>query len=188
MITLVLGGTRSGKSITAERIARSVEQPVTYVATAVVDPNDADHQARVAAHRSRRPKEWTTAECVRPADLGFLLRAIAGVALVDSLGTWVTLHPDLVVDPTDILDAVAHRHHPTILVSEEVGLAIHPATELGRRYVDAVGMLNQRIAEIADRVLLVVAGRSIEFPPSNGVAGPDPVEPGRGSDSESDLP
>jgi len=164
MITLVLGGTRSGKSMTAETLARAFDQPVTYVATATVDPADVDHGTRIAAHQARRPEHWATVECATPSDLPRVLGAVIGVALVDSLGTWVTLHTDLVVDSAELLDALVHRTQPTIVVSEEVGLAVHPPTELGRRYVDAMGTLNQQIAEIADRVLFVIAGRAIDLP------------------------
>ena len=83
MITLVLGGARSGKSAMAERIAASYGRPVTFVATAAVDRTDADHVARIAAHRARRPDGWTTVECSEGAELAGRLRSIAGVALVD---------------------------------------------------------------------------------------------------------
>jgi len=165
MIILVLGGTRSGKSVTAETIARSFGQPVTYVATAIVDPADKGHRARIAAHQARRPEHWTTVECAKPSDLARHLRTLSRVVLVDSLGTWVTQHRDLIIEPADLLDALEHRTDPTVIVSEEVGLAVHPPTEAGRRYVDATGALNQQVARIADRVLFVVAGRTIELPP-----------------------
>lgn len=165
MITLVLGGTRSGKSAIAETIAASFDRPVTYVATAFVDPNDADHLARVAAHQHRRPEHWMTLECNAAADLARHLQQIDDVALVDSLGTWATLHHDLVVDSDDLLHTLEQRTSPTVIVSEEVGLAVHPPTELGRRYVDAMGTLNQQIAALSSRVLFVAAGRTIELSP-----------------------
>ncbi len=168
MITLVLGGTRSGKSAIAESLAASLAvslgRPVTYIATAAVDPSDTNHVARVAAHQARRPRGWATVECETPAELPQALLDTTGVALVDSLGTWVTLHPDLHVDAEDLLDGLARRQHPTVVVSEEVGLAVHPPTELGRRYVDALGTLNQQVAAAAGRVLFVVAGRAVELP------------------------
>lgn len=165
MITLVLGGTRSGKSTTAEAIAAAFGQPVTYIATAALDPTDGEHIARIAAHQARRPEYWTTIECTTPADLPRVLRTATGAVLVDSLGTWVTLHTDLRVDSADLLDALERLTQPVVIVSEEVGLAVHPPTELGRRYIDAMGTLNQQIAELADRVLFVVAGRAIDLPP-----------------------
>lgn len=168
MLTLILGGTRSGKSVIAEAAAEAAGGPVTYLATAIVDPTDADHVARVGAHRSRRPGHWETVECCRPRDLVDHLDSASGVVLVDSIGTWLTLHDDLLVDSSDLLRALERREAPSVVVSEEVGLAIHAPSEMGRRYVDALGLLNQQIAAVADRVLLVVAGRSIELgaPPS----------------------
>ncbi len=168
MIVLVLGGTRSGKSEVAESIASTLGPKVTYVATAEVDPSDADHVARVAAHQARRPPGWSTIECEAPADLPRVLREIDSPVLVDSLGTWVTKHPEMNVESSDLLAALASRIAPAVIVSEEVGLAVHPPSELGRRYVDAVGRLNQQVAEVADRVLLVVAGRVLELPPVDG--------------------
>lgn len=166
MITLVLGGASSGKSLVAEEIAASYGGAVTYVATAVAAPDDADHTARIAAHQQRRPAGWATVECATATDLTRSLRRIAGVALVDSLGTWVTLRPgfDIENETDALLATLAERAAPTVLVSEEVGMAVHPPTEAGRRYVDAVGLLNQRIAAVADRVLLVIAGRAVELP------------------------
>ena len=164
MIVLVLGGTRSGKSEVAESIAASLGSTVAYVATAAVDPSDADHTARVAAHRTRRPAHWSTIECEAPADLPRVLREIDSPVLVDSLGTWVTKHPEMNVESSDLLAALTSRIAPAVIVSEEVGLAVHPPSEMGRRYVDALGMLNQQIAGVADRVLLVVAGRILELP------------------------
>lgn len=166
MITLVLGGASSGKSLVAEEIAGAFGGGVTYLATAVPAPGDADHLARIASHRTRRRADWVTVECVAAGDLAGHLRRLDGVALVDSLGTWVALKPDFdVVEETgELLAALAERDAPTVLVSEEVGLAVHPPSELGRRYVEAVGALNQRIGAVADRVLLVVAGRALELP------------------------
>ncbi|MBA2695313.1 MAG: bifunctional adenosylcobinamide kinase/adenosylcobinamide-phosphate guanylyltransferase [Actinobacteria bacterium] len=171
MLTLVLGGTRSGKSALAEQLAAQTAADlgavVTYVAMAVVDPHDQDHVRRVAAHQARRPPSWATAECAQADDLVDHLRGLDGVVLVDSLGSWLARHPDFEVVPTPLLSVLRARTRPTLLVSEEVGLAVHPPTALGRRYVDALGVLNQRVAAIADRALLVVAGRTLELgPPS----------------------
>ncbi|MFP5255468.1 MAG: bifunctional adenosylcobinamide kinase/adenosylcobinamide-phosphate guanylyltransferase [Acidimicrobiia bacterium] len=165
MITLVLGGARSGKSLVAERLAAraaaATGQPVTYVATASVDPEDADHRARIAAHQDRRDPSWATVE--GPVDLPAVLTRRAGVVLVDSLGTWVAADPDLSPDPAALCTALAGRAGAglgdAIVVSEEVGLGVHPSSELGRRFRDALGGVNVAVAEVADEVLLVVAGR-----------------------------
>ena len=62
-----------------------------------------------------------------------------------------------------LVDALSTRRGDTVVVSEEVGLSVHPTTEVGRRFVDVLGELNRRVAEIADDVLLVVAGRALRL-------------------------
>jgi adenosylcobinamide kinase/adenosylcobinamide-phosphate guanylyltransferase len=157
VITLVLGGTRSGKSELAERIATSWGRPVTYVATGRA--TDDDMAARIARHRERRPAGWSTVEA--GADLPAVLAALDGPALVDSLGTWVAGFPDLAPDGPALCAALAARSADTVVVSEEVGLGVHPMTEAGRRFADALGSLNQAVADVADQVLLAVAGRAL---------------------------
>ena len=168
MIVLVLGGTRSGKSVVAESMAARLagdDGAVTYVATAWLDPFDEDHTARIDAHRARRPASWATVECTDPAALADVLTSTAGVVLLDSLGTWVTGHPDLDADPQALVGALRARAGTTIVVSEEVGLSPHAPTELGRRFADALGRVNHAVSAVADRALLVVAGRAVELPP-----------------------
>lgn len=160
MIVVVLGGTRSGKSEVAEQLATELPQPVTYIATGVVG-DDVDFAARVAAHRARRPGSWSTIE--EHADLPGLLRRLEGTALVESTGTWVATQPDLAPDVDALCQAVRERTGDTVFVGEEVGLSIHAPTEVGRRFVDALGECNRRLAAVADRALLVVAGRALEL-------------------------
>lgn len=167
-LVLVLGGTRSGKSRLAEDLAAQIGGPVTYVATAAVQPGDTEHEARIAVHRLRRPASWTTVEQPDPAELPALLGAIDGPVLLDSLGSWLAAHPDLDADGDALADALRTRTSPTIVVAEEVGWSLHAPTPVGRRFVDAVGALNQQVAAVADRVLLVVAGRALELPPASG--------------------
>ena len=155
MITLVLGGTRSGKSEVAESLAADAAERVTYVATG--SPSDASMAARIAAHRARRPAGWTTVEAT--TDLPEMLTTVDGPAIVDSLGAWVAAHADLAPDVAGLCRALAGRIAETIVVSEEVGLGVHAPTEAGRRFADALGELNRAVADMADEVLLVVAGR-----------------------------
>ena len=160
MIVLVLGGARSGKSRHAEQLAASLAEPVTYVATACVD-GDADLAARVAEHRARRPASWTTVES--GPDLPGVLRVTSGTVLLDALGPWLAAAPDLAVDAGALCEALAARAGDTVVVSEEVGLGVHPATEAGRRFRDALGEVNQAVAAVADEVVLVVAGRALRL-------------------------
>jgi adenosyl cobinamide kinase/adenosyl cobinamide phosphate guanylyltransferase len=160
VIVLVLGGTRSGKSEIAERIAAELGEPVTYVATATAEHDD-DFAARIAAHRARRPESWTTIE--EHELLPQRVAAIAGTVLIDSVGTWVAGDPGFAPDVDGLCRACAERDGATVLVSEEVGLSVHPATDAGREFVDALGVCNRRVADIADRVLFVIAGRILEL-------------------------
>jgi adenosyl cobinamide kinase/adenosyl cobinamide phosphate guanylyltransferase len=159
VLVLILGGTRSGKSAVAERMAARLDQPLTYVATGEV--TDEDMAARIARHRARRPTSWTTLEVGE--DLPDALSRLQGSALVDALGTWVAARQDFVVDEQRLCSALTGRSGDTIVVSDEVGMGVHPSTEIGRRFRDALGSLNTAVAEVADRVLLVVAGRVLEL-------------------------
>ena len=157
MITLVLGGARSGKSAVAEAIAGR-DRTVTYLATGAADPGDDDMAARIAAHRRRRPAQWTTVEA--GADLARALRAQpAGTVLVDALGTWVAAHEQLDPDAEALIAALRSRTGDTVVVSDEVGLGVHPSTEVGRRFRDVLGAVNLAVADAADDVLFVIAGR-----------------------------
>jgi len=164
VITLVLGGARSGKSAVAEQLVARAGGPVAYVATGTA--TDDDMAGRIARHRARRPASWSTHEV--GADLPARLAALDGDALVDSLGTWVAAHPDFAVDAGALCAALvgrAGRGARTVVVSEEVGLGVHPSSEAGRRFRDALGELNLAVAAVADEVLLVVAGRVLRLDP-----------------------
>lgn len=159
MIVLVLGGMRSGKSEVAERIAADLPPPVTYVATGTA--SDDDMAARIAQHRARRPADWRTLEI--GAELPARLRELPGTALVDSLGTWVAAC-ELAPSWDDLCVALRDRAGDTVVVSEEVGLGVHPPTEVGVRFADALGEGNVVVARLADEVQFVVAGRVLRLP------------------------
>jgi adenosylcobinamide kinase / adenosylcobinamide-phosphate guanylyltransferase len=169
--TLVLGGIRSGKSQWAETaIAESTGagQPVRYLATGAIPDGDADWSARIAAHRARRPPHWSTIETV---DVPTQLHSDAATpTLVDDIGCWLTAAMDrrgawttgsVAADVADLLDAVEAFPSPLALVSPEVGLTVVPHTASGRRFADELGSLNQRLAALCDRVVLVIAGQPL---------------------------
>jgi adenosylcobinamide kinase / adenosylcobinamide-phosphate guanylyltransferase len=160
VISLVLGGARSGKSTVAEQLVERAALPVTYLATMQHDPSDPDLTARLDRHRNRRPPTWTTVE--PPYDLVEVLATTADSILLDSLGPWAAMHLDG-IDPGRLVDAMRARTAPTVVVSEEVGMGVHPETALGRRFRDELGVLNQAIAAVADECLLVVAGRVLRL-------------------------
>ena len=159
-LTLVLGGARSGKSRYAESLVAACPPPWTYVATA--EPLDDEMRARIAEHRARRGSDWRSIEA--PRDLAGVLSEIpAGAAvLVDCLTLWLSnlmLAAAEVDAETERLGGVlARAATPLVLVSNEVGSGIVPDNALARRFRDAQGRLNQRVAARADRVVLMVAG------------------------------
>ena len=159
MITLVIGGTRSGKSAVAERIAAGLGAPVSVVVPG--SASDPEMAARIAAHRARRPAEWPTIEC--GADLVDALDGVTGVALVDSLGSWIAASEAFKIDTDGLVRALTERDGPSVVVTEEVGLAVHAPTEAGRAFTDTLGELNTRVAAIADEAFLVVAGRTVRL-------------------------
>ncbi|RMI29080.1 nicotinate-nucleotide--dimethylbenzimidazole phosphoribosyltransferase [Nocardia stercoris] len=177
MRTLVLGGIRSGKSAFAEKLAAK-GGAVRYVATAVLDPADADFTERVAAHRVRRPGVWNVVE----GDPVAVLAERAPVTLIDDLGTWLTARIDargawelprgtVKPDADDLVAAVAGYRDRLVIVTPEVGLGVLPATRSGRLFADEIGELNQRLAEICDEVVLVVAGLPTRIKPEAFAAG-----------------
>ncbi|OBF69957.1 adenosylcobinamide kinase/adenosylcobinamide phosphate guanyltransferase [Mycobacterium sp. 852002-51613_SCH5001154] len=179
MRTLVLGGIRSGKSRWAEGAiteALPAGQPVCYLAPGPTGSGDADWAHRVAEHRNRRPAHWSTVES---HDVATQLRNSPDTpTLVDDLGSWLTGTLDRhdgwdggsVSAPVRetieaMLAAVSDFPSTLVLVSPEVGLAVVPATASGRRFADELGSLNQRVAQLCDRVVLVVAGQAVPIKP-----------------------
>lgn len=161
MITLVLGGARSGKSAYAEEMMRRLPAPITYVATLQLG-GDPDLSGRVARHRQRRPASWRTVEA--GLDLAGAIEQVAGSILLDSLGPWVAAHGDVdLVDSAALCRALTARSGDTVIVTEEVGLGVHPTSQSGRHFRDALGGLNQAVAAVADEVLLIVVGRALRL-------------------------
>jgi adenosylcobinamide kinase/adenosylcobinamide-phosphate guanylyltransferase len=159
-LTLVLGGARSGKSRYAESLVTGLPPPWIYVATA--EPLDDEMMARIAEHRARRGSDWRSIEA--PRDLaGALAEIPAGVVvLVDCLTLWLSnlmlAGADIDAQTGRLDDVLARAAMPVVLVSNEVGSGIVPDNALARRFRDAQGRLNQRVAARADRVVLMVAG------------------------------
>ena len=169
-VTLVLGGARSGKSTYAERLATgtlfgAAPRPAIYIATA--EAGDVEMATRIMAHRARRGVGWTTIE-----ESLKLAEALEGAqartesrgqpVLVDCLTLWLSnlMHVGADLDEaTDhLLQALDDSASSVVFVSNEVGLGLVPETPLGRAFRDAQGRLNMRVAERADRVVLMAAG------------------------------
>jgi adenosylcobinamide kinase / adenosylcobinamide-phosphate guanylyltransferase len=158
-LTLILGGARSGKSRYGERLL--VQEPAPWIYVATARALDDEMEQRIAEHRQRRDRGWRTIEA--PIDVGGALgQAGEAPVLLDCLTLWLT---NLMLDGRDIAaatkslaEAMAARRAPTILIGNEVGLGLVPETPLGRRFRDEAGRLHQRLAGLADRVILMVAG------------------------------
>jgi len=159
--TLVLGGARSGKSAFAESLLAAADG-VHYVATA--RPVDAEMAERIRRHRERRPAHWVVTEVTEElprAVYNARLESPECWLLVDGLTLWLATVLEHHADPQPHLDAavMALKAHPRLLVvSEVVGSGIVPADPLTRRYRDLAGELNQQLAAVCDRVVLVTAG------------------------------
>jgi adenosylcobinamide kinase / adenosylcobinamide-phosphate guanylyltransferase len=163
-ITLVLGGAQSGKSYYAQQLASPFER-VTFIATA--RRTDTEMRRKIARHRRARPVSWKTVEA--PVDLDKAIRSQsqkADVLLIDCL----TIYADNVAGTekkrksraNDCIEAICEAIRASeayvIVVSNEVGSGIVPQYRSGRLYRDFLGQMNQKIAQMADRVILMVAG------------------------------
>lgn len=163
-VTLVLGGVRSGKSRWALELAAEAAR-VAFIATA--QPLDGEMAEKIRHHREGRPSHWQTFE--EPLEIG---RAIAehaaafDVLLVDCLTVFVAnLQAVADADPMratrrieEFLESLRTLPSSVVLVSNEVGSGVVPPYLAGRRFRDALGELNQKVAGIADNVVLLVAG------------------------------
>ena len=164
--TFVLGGVRSGKSRFALD-AHVMHARVTFVATGLA--SDPEMAERIERHRRERPSRWPTVE--EPYDLVPRVRdacAAGDAVVVDCLGVWVANlmlrgdPEDHVLKQADELASLLRlRLADVTVVSNEVGLGVHPTSEAGRHFRDLLGRVNQQVASAADRVVLMIAGQPL---------------------------
>jgi adenosyl cobinamide kinase/adenosyl cobinamide phosphate guanylyltransferase len=166
MLTVLLGGARSGKSALAVEMASRAARPVTYVATGPMIAGDDDLKQRVARHRAERPATWVTIE--EELDLAAAIAQVGTpVVIVDCLTVWAgsMLHhgrdEQAMLDASDAAISALAERDLAIVVTNEVGLGIVPVNDLARAYRDALGRVNQRWVAASDRALLMVAGRAL---------------------------
>jgi len=184
-ITLYIGGTRSGKSILAEKDAQEdSSRSIIYVATSIVKPDDISMKERIDIHKKRRPESWTVLEI--HSSLGeYLERYFSTIQkntnltiLIDCITMLITNLMFSIKNPLDsaqlntivekeILELCSVMQKYTsfrwILVSGETGLGGISANEYTRVFTDALGLANQQISCIAKNVFLVVAGRKLRL-------------------------
>lgn len=163
-IVLLLGGVRSGKSRLAVELATRGQAPVTVVATS--EARDEEMASRIARHRAERPSGWTTIE--EPIDL---YAAIDGVpddeaVVLDCLTLWVSNLVEQSLSDEEVTERArtaaeraSRRAGLTLVVTNEVGSGVIPASPVGRRFSDILGRVNAVWAAAADRSALVVAGK-----------------------------
>lgn len=162
-IILVLGGARSGKSSWALRYAEEAYKSYLFLATAEI--RDDEMAERVRLHKASRGPEWRLVE--EPLDIAQVLQeesSRADVVLIDCMTIWLSnillqkgreavgLYQDR------LMEALTRKRGSVILVSNEVGTGIVPEHALGREFRDLAGMLNQKLAAMADKVVMTVAG------------------------------
>lgn len=161
-ITLIIGGARSGKSRYAQRLALDLSPRPLYVATSRVW--DDDHQQRIERHRRDRGPEWRTVEC--ELDLG-ALELESEVAVLDCVTLWLSnffadeggdTERCLARASRELDRLLAQREARLLVVTNELGHGLHASTEVGRKFADLQGLVNQYIAARAEAVVLMVAG------------------------------
>ena len=187
MLTLVLGGARSGKSRYAQSLCGASAR-VIYIATARADEaaNDQEMQERIARHRADRPADWQTVE--ESLDLPRVVREapVEATLLIDCATLWLSnlmwecraetvaeQHRLILARVDDLIEAVRRRAEDpvvageVVIVSNEVGGGLAPEHPVGRAFRDLQGFANQRLAQAADRVILVVAGLPLLLKPND---------------------
>lgn len=177
MITLILGGARSGKSSFAEKIAqKNGGDDVIYLATA--EAKDKEMEKRIKHHQKTRNKEWKTIE--EPLYIGEVLSSIPDgkVILIDCITIFVTNHIFSDTNESEEIDydkkeniimekvqkiVEESKNKEIVLVSNEIGMGLVPTTELGREFRDISGRVNQFLAKKADEVYITIVGLPVEL-------------------------
>jgi len=174
--TLLLGGVRSGKSRLAVGLASRASEPVVFLATA--EARDDHMTERIDAHRAERPDHWSTVEV--PMAIEDALASIDRDAYVvlDCLTVWTsnlllagTPDPEVTATAERVAAALAARPGGGVVVTNEVGMGVHPSSELGRHYRDLLGAVNIRFADMADQTALVMAGRALPLVDARSLLG-----------------
>lgn len=174
MLTVLIGGARSGKSTLAVDWGIRHAGPVTFVATAPLI--DDDMRDRVAHHRAERP-DWPTIE--EAHDLAPIIDdAPAGsMVIIDCITLWVSNlmwrgddDATITTCARGLAEATSRSAARVIVVTNEVGSGVHPETELGRRYRDLLGRVNQILVDASERSFLLVAGRALTLYPTAEIA------------------
>ena len=165
-ITFVTGGQRSGKSSFAQNLAEKKSMSPIYLATARIW--DEDFEARIKRHQSDRGKQWQTIE----EQIDISKHDFSGkTVLLDCITLWLTnifyenkndVEQSLMIAKNE-WDKFIQQDFTLIVVSNELGMGVHPENEIARKFADLQGWMNQYIAKNANEVLLMVSGISMKI-------------------------
>lgn len=186
MLTLVLGGARSGKSRYAQSLCDSSSH-VVYIATAGADADDHEMRERIARHRADRPADWQTVEESLDLSRAVSEAPLDATLLIDCATLWISNlmwkfkeeaaseQNKLIFAEIDyLIDAVRRRAEKSIatgvasevvIVSNEVGAGLVPERQVARVFRDLQGFANQRLAQAAERVVFIIAGLPLLLKP-----------------------
>jgi len=166
---LILGGARSGKSKLAIDLAKKQCGRVAYIATGPAC--DEEMKLRIKLHRKSRPKNWLSIEAQEdlPTRIKKIPKSCDGV-IIECIATYISnlmlaglTDPEILNEIKKTLKGLDKLNKNVFIVSNEVGSGVVPDSELGRRFRDIVGNVNQVIAKHADEVYMVVAGLPVKF-------------------------
>ncbi|HMJ54790.1 MAG TPA: bifunctional adenosylcobinamide kinase/adenosylcobinamide-phosphate guanylyltransferase [Polyangiaceae bacterium] len=169
-IVLVGGGVRSGKSAFALELAHRLGKRRVFIATATAF--DDEMKSRIERHQRERRDEFTTVE--EPIELSATLDTLTShdVVVVDCLTLWLSnllLHQEsveaILARVDDVVRILKKKRWHAVLVTNEVGMSVHPPTPLGRTFVEVAGWTHQRIARVADEIYLAVVGTTLKIKP-----------------------
>lgn len=161
MIYYITGGERSGKSAYAEKLALSLSEHPKYVATSRVW--DEDHKSRIIKHQNGRNSQWINVE--EEKELNKVIKQ-GDVALIDCVTLWLT---NFFFDANSDVDSALQQAKTNfdillaidatlIFVSNEIGMGGHATTEVGRKFTELQGWMNQHIAKHANKATFMVSG------------------------------
>lgn len=162
-MSLLIGGARSGKSDLAVQLGEAWPGEVVFVATATA--GDDDMAARIDRHQAERPASWQLIESPMFGAADVIGLPESTLVIVDCITLLVSNLLFAEKDVAEHIDALgtalAERSAPTLVISNEVGLGIHPETQLGRIYRDLLGRANRLLADHSETAMFIVAGKAL---------------------------